>query len=422
MKFIDSVKIDVKAGKGGDGMIAFRREAHVDKGGPSGGDGGDGGDIYFIADKGKNTLLHLYYLKHIKGNDGVNGGPKNLYGARGEDTYIKVPLGTVVYDENDNLIADVIDSDFPYLIAKGGRGGRGNAKFKTAKNKAPRLNELGLDGESKKLRLVLKVLADVGFVGLPNAGKSTILSQISNAKAKISDYAFTTLVPQLGMVKYDDASFAVADLPGLIKGASEGKGLGLNFLQHIERCRLIAHVIDFGSLDKDPINDYLLIRNELAQYDEELLKRGEIIIANKSDLESFKQNLEIFKQKFPDLEVVEIAALYNRDINKLKGKIAAKLATLEEVVFKTEFNAVLDVSYVPDYEIKKNFDGDYDISGSKVEYWYNRIPLTTDDNWRRFNLILKNMGIWEQLTKEGIKEGDTVRIFSHEFTWSSRDF
>ncbi|SYV97186.1 GTPase obg, partial [Mycoplasmopsis edwardii] len=319
-RFIDEITISVQAGKGGNGMISFRREAHVDKGGPDGGDGGRGGHIYFVGDLGKNTLLSFYKNKHIVAKDGVNGGPKNLYGANAEDTYIKVPIGTLVYN-GKKLVADIIEPDVPYLIASGGKGGRGNNKFKTTKNTAPKIAENGMPGEKYEAKIVLKILSDVGVVGKPSAGKSTFLNAVSNANAKVADYEFTTLVPQLGMVQFHENSFTVADLPGLIKGASLGKGLGIQFLKHIERCRIIAHIVDFGSEDKDPIEDFKVINNELKSYNLKLESKPQLVIANKSDMDVFKDNIKKFKKEFPDVEVVEISAIFRENLDLVKAKL-----------------------------------------------------------------------------------------------------
>lgn len=316
MKFLDECLIKVKAGKGGDGIISFRREYRVDKGGPDGGDGGRGGNISFFGDAGTNTLYQIKFMKHVTGNDGENGGRKNCYGAAGEDIVIKVPLGTLVYN-GDNLLMDITEEK-EYLVAKGGTGGRGNQKFKTAKNTVPRLSENGTPGEEFELKLSLKVLADVGFVGKPSAGKSTILSKVSNAKPKIADYPFTTLTPQLGIVYVDENSFVAADLPGLIEGASQGKGLGIEFLKHIERCKVIAHIIDFGDEEKNPIEDFEIINNELKTYSLRLEERPQVVVANKNDLPMFGEHVAEFKKKYPNVILVEVSALEEKNIMALK--------------------------------------------------------------------------------------------------------
>ncbi|WP_025755589.1 GTPase ObgE [Mycoplasmopsis cricetuli] len=417
-RFIDEIKVNIQAGKGGDGMVSFRREAHVDKGGPDGGDGGKGGNVYFIGDLGKNTLLSFYKNKHIVAEDGVKGGPKNLYGANGNSKYIKVPIGTLVYNKK-KLIADVIEPNVPYLIAKGGKGGRGNTKFKTAKNTAPSLYEKGMPGEKFEAEIVLKILSDVGIVGKPSAGKSTLLSVLSNAKAKIADYEFTTLVPQLGMVQYFDNSFTIADLPGLIKGASLGKGLGIQFLKHIERCKVIAHVIDFGSLDKDPIEDYLTIKKELKSYNYKLENKLELVIANKKDMDSFKQNIQNFKIRFPELQIIEISAILRNNLDQVKKELWKLIEKAQFAPIEQEEQQIKIITFEPDYKIVSPYRGYFEITGKKIEELYNKIPLTTYDNLIRFNNILKKIGVWDDLIKKGIQRGDTVSIYGYQMEWEN---
>lgn len=413
MKFLDHTKIKVTAGKGGDGFISFRREAHVDKGGPDGGDGGNGGSVYFIGDKGLNTLLSLHYKRAIKGNDGVKGGRKNLYGANGSDVFVKVPFGTQVF-LNNKIIADIIEEQ-PYLICKGGKGGKGNAKFKTARNSAPRLSENGMPGQSYEVSLELKVLADVGCVGVPNAGKSSLLSVISNAKPKIANYQFTTINPQLGLVEHQKHSFVIADLPGLIAGASLGKGMGLDFLRHIERCKIIAHVIDF-SLDYEQIvSNYHLINNELKNYKIDLLTKQQLIVANKNDEIMFADNFAKFKKEY-DVEIVSISALAQTNLKQLKAKLWTMIEQYQAPEIKVKDQEVF-ITYDKPYIVTKHSDY-FEISGSKVKYWYERIPMNSTDNWLRFNKILQNLGVWDRLYELGIKSGDTVKIFDYTFEWS----
>ncbi|UWD34153.1 GTPase ObgE [Mesomycoplasma molare] len=414
MKFIDEVKIKVQAGKGGNGMIAFRREAHVDRGGPDGGDGGDGGSIYFVGDSGMNTLLPLYLKKIIKGNDGENGRRKNQYGAAGKDIYIKVPIGTLVYDGN-RLMHDIITED-NYLVAKGGKGGRGNTKFKSSKNTAPKISENGDPGEKFNLTLNLKVLADVGFVGKPSAGKSTILSKISNAKPKIADYHFTTLVPQLGLVKSYENSFVAADLPGLIQGAAQGKGLGIQFLKHIERCRVIAHIIDFGDENKDPIKDYQEINKEIKEYNLNLENRKQIIVANKSDQECFKEKVQYFKNNIKDVDIIEISALENKNIEILKSSLWEALQKEKTPIFEKTFSEVT-ITLNKYHEVKKIHEGLFEVFGPEVEEIYNKIPIVSHDNLIRFNMKLKELGVWNELLELNVQKGDVVRIYDYEFVW-----
>ena len=420
MKFLDQINVKVKAGKGGDGIISFRREFRVDRGGPDGGDGGDGGSVYFVGDSGLNTLFTLKFSKIIKGNNGENGRRKNQHGAKGKDVFIKVPIGTIV-ESKERFFVDVLEAK-PYLIAKGGKGGKGNAKFKTSKNIAPRLSENGDPGENFALTLTLKVLADVGFVGKPSAGKSTLLSKISNAKPKIADYDFTTLTPQLGLVYSDKNSFVVADLPGLIKGASLGKGLGHEFLKHIERCKIIAHIIDFGSKEKNPIEDYKIINQELFSYSLDLEKRKQIIVANKCDQEkTFKENLEKFKKEFKNVEIIEISALKEINIKILKQKFYQGLKNVNKVEFKKDESEVT-IEFKDDLKIKKLYDGHFEISGLEVKKIYDKIPLNSYDNLRRFNKKMQAIGLWTKLKKENVKNGDKVSIYSYQFIWEEEEY
>lgn len=414
MKFIDEVTIKVQAGKGGDGMIAFRREAHVDKGGPDGGDGGHGASVFFVPDSGVNTLLHLYLKKMLRGEDGENGRRKNQYGAAGKDLYVKVPFGTMVYS-NEKLLADIVE-DRPYLIAKGGRGGRGNTKFKSSRNTAPSISEKGDLGEKFDLLLNLKIIADSGFVGKPSAGKSTILSKISNAKPKIADYSFTTLVPQLGLVQYQDHSYVVSDLPGLIAGAAQGKGLGHQFLKHIERCRVIAHVIDFGDANKNPIQDYQDINKELLSYNLQLENRAQIIVANKSDLPLFEANLAAFKATYPEANIVAISALEEHNLIQLKAELFDQIQKNQAPIYEPKVSEIT-IKLESYFDVKKVHEGLFEISGPDIEKIYNKIPLNSHDNLMFFNKKIKDLGVWKELDKKGVKAGDTIRIFDYEFTW-----
>ena len=419
MKFLDQVKLQVKAGKGGDGVISFRREFRVDKGGPDGGDGGHGGSVYFQGDTGLNTLFTLKFQKIIRGNDGENGRGKKQFGAKGPDIFIKVPLGTVVKN-GDITIADITEA-IPYLIVSGGKGGKGNVKFKTTRNTAPRLSENGDPGEQLELNLTLKVLADVGFVGKPSAGKSTLISKISNAKPKIADYPFTTLTPQLGFVYVGENDFVAADLPGLIKGAAQGKGLGHEFLRHIERCRLIAHVIDFGSEEKDPIADYAIINSELKEYALELDDRSQVVIANKMDMENFSNNVSKFKKKFPNIKVIEVSAIEEKGIDTLKHELYDALSKIKEIEFSETIDEIT-IELEDSIVINNPFTGMFDVEGSDVERIYNKIPLNSHDNLRRFNQKMRNIGVWDQLRNNDIKDGDTVTIYGYEFIWGEEEF
>ncbi|MBG0730496.1 GTPase ObgE [Mycoplasma sp. 'Moose RK'] len=418
MKFIDKISIEVEAGKGGDGIISFRREAHVDKGGPDGGDGGNGGSIFFVGDSGINTLLPFHKYKKISGNNGENGRSKNRFGANGKDLFIKVPLGTQVFKQN-TLICDVIDQK-KYLIAQGGQGGRGNSRFKTAKNKAPRVSENGDLGQKLNLKLELKVMADVGLIGKPNAGKSTLLSLISNSKPKIADYEFTTLVPQLGLVKFYENSFVVADLPGLISGASKGKGMGIVFLKHIERCRAIVHVIDFGSKSKNPVNDFIEINYELKNFNENLANLCQIVIANKKDLPDYQENLAHFQKKFPKIELIQasFAENSNFEIETIKKQmfdlISRTKMNLNTINVDHDF---VEYKLESPYFIDNKVPGIFEITGDLIKSLIQKIPLNSQENIFRFNAKIKNIGLWDQLIKAGIRSGDLVKIYNFEFQW-----
>ncbi|TPE57338.1 GTPase ObgE [[Mycoplasma] falconis] len=421
MRFIDEVNVYVQAGKGGDGIISFRREANVDKGGPDGGDGGDGGSVYFQGDTGQNTLLPFYYQNKLIAQAGENGKPKNAYGANGQDLIVKVPLGTMVFKDG-KLIADVVDEG-KYLIAKGGKGGKGNPRFKSSRNTAPRISENGTPGEKFDLHLTLKVLADVGFVGKPSAGKSTILSQISNAKPKIADYEFTTLVPQLGLVKFYDKSFVVADLPGLIENAHEGKGLGIQFLKHIERCKVIAHIIDFGSPEKNPVVDYQIINNELKSYNLSLEKLTQVVIANKSDLEAFEEHKKAFEEAYPDVKLVEYSALYDNNIDPVKAALWHALENAKAVINQEIEEQVVTITLDKNPVVVKMVGyNEWEISGDDVYRIYDLIPLNSIDNLWRFNNKLKGLGVFEKLVQAGVKDGDTVKIKDYQFDWNSDEF
>ena len=417
MKFLDEAKLKIFAGNGGNGIVSFRREAHVSKGGPDGGDGGKGGSIYFVGDSGLNTLFSLKMMKIIRGNPGENGRSKNQYGAAGKDIFIKIPLGTVIYN-GDKFICDVVEEK-EYLIAKGGNGGRGNTKFKSSRNQAPKLSENGSKGEKLEVLLTLKVLADVGLVGKPSAGKSTILSIISNAKPKIAAYHFTTLNPQLGLVNVNQNSFVVADLPGLIQGAALGKGLGHEFLKHIERCRVIAHIIDFGDNNKNPIIDFEQIQKELKQYKLGLEKRESIIIANKSDLDAFDNHVQQFKNKYPNLNIIKISALKKQNIEYLKTKLYETYKNSKILKYESKTKKEVTIELKDDVIIQRPYEGMFEVTGLAVEKIYNKIPLNTFDNIQRFNKLMKNIGVWKQLIKMEIQNGDLVRIFDYEMEWKN---
>lgn len=420
--FVDEVEIKVEAGNGGDGCTAFRREKYIEMGGPYGGNGGHGGDIIFKVDEGLHTLLDLRYQKTLKGQKGENGRGKNQHGKGAENLIVKVPQGTVVTDLDTGLvIADLSKKDQEEVIAKGGRGGRGNTAFKTQTNTAPDYSEKGEEGEHKTLKVEVKMLADVGLVGLPSVGKSTIISMISRSKPKIAAYHFTTLTPNLGVVRAsDNRSYVVADLPGLIEGASLGEGLGDKFLRHIERTRVIAHVIDMsGSEMRDPYEDYLLINKELKDFNEKLLDKPQIIIANKMDIPGAKENLEEFKKKV-DVEIYEISAATNQGLDKVVNKLADLLDEIPS-------NPLYDESQIEShvlYKFKKEEpftitkeDDVWVIEGKEVERIFKMTKFSSEEAVYRFSKKLRRMGIDDKLQELGAEEGDQVRILDFYFDY-----
>lgn len=418
--FVDEVTIKLSAGKGGDGCTSFRREKFVEMGGPNGGNGGRGANIIFRTDSGLKTLIDLKMMKHIKGEKGVNGKGSDRNGANALDVVINVPLGTTVVDiESGLIIADLVNIGDEVVVAKGGRGGRGNRAFATHENPAPRMSELGEPGEEKVIKCELKVLADVGLVGLPSVGKSTILSMISNSKPKIGAYHFTTLSPNLGVIKVSDGNtFVMADLPGLIEGASEGVGLGHKFLRHAMRTKVIAHVIDMGSSEgRDPIEDYEVINNEIKIYSEKLANKPSIVIANKMDIEGAQDNLEKFKNKYPNLEVYEISAIMNDGFEPLINRLSELVLSVDEVKLYDD-SEYMHVLYKYEKETPytiTNDNGVWVISGKDVEKAFSMTRFTEDESVARFGRILKAMGIEETLLEMGAKRGDEVQILDYIF-------
>lgn len=420
--FIDETNIKVIAGNGGDGCTAFRREKYIEMGGPYGGNGGKGSDIIFKVDTGLHTLIDLRYMKTIKGKKGENGSGKNMDGKSAEDIIIKVPQGTVITDYDTNLvIADLKDKDSFVVVAKGGRGGRGNTAFKTLANPAPNFSENGEPGEEKILKVELKLLADVGLVGLPSVGKSTFLSKVTKATPKIADYHFTTLSPNLGVVKtIDNRSFVIADLPGLIEGASEGVGLGDKFLRHIERTKVIAHIIDMSGIEgRDPYEDYLVINKELEKFSPKLLQKPMIIIANKMDMESAKENLKEF-QKNVDKEIYPISALTNDNLNPVLIKLADLVDKEPNTPLYDEENYLSHVLYKFENEkpftIEKENDY-YVIHGKQVEKMFKMTNFQSDEGIERFIRQLRKLGIDEELEKMNIEDGSIVKILDYEFEY-----
>ena len=420
MQFIDKVKIKLKAGNGGNGLVAFRHEKYNPFGGPMGGDGGDGSSIVFEVDTNKSTLLDLRYSKLIKGENGEDGKSNNMYGESKENVVVRVPLGTIVKDLSDgSIIADLNTVDSTAVICKGGKGGKGNRHFATSRNSVPEKAQLGEAGEEKEVEVELKLLADVGLVGFPSVGKSTLLSVVSKAKPEIADYPFTTLVPQLGMVKVKDSSFVMADLPGLIKGAAMGKGLGHEFLKHIERCRLILHVIDMSGEYRDPVEDYKVINEELKAYPGNLETRPQIVIANKMDGDNAKANLDRFKKAYPNLKVFETITIINEGLQPVLYEIAKELKELPQFalydVKKSEEKVVY--TFTPDEEFKVYNEGNgiFRIESDKIERLFARTNLKDEESALRFSRALSKMKVDEALREKGCKNGDQVFIKDYSF-------
>lgn len=421
--FVDSVSVYVKAGDGGNGLVAYRREKYVPMGGPAGGDGGNGSDIVFEVDEGLNTLMDFRYKRHFKGKRGENGMSKSQHGKNADDLIVPVPPGTIVVDEDtDEVIADLTEHKQQAVIVKGGRGGRGNIRFATPRNPAPEIAENGEPGQERNIRVELKVIADVGLVGFPSVGKSTILSVVSAAKPKIADYHFTTLAPNLGVVDTgDQRSFVMADLPGLIEGASEGVGLGHQFLRHIERTRLIVHVIDMASIEgRDPYEDYVTINEELREYNEKLIHLPQIIVANKMEMPDADENLKSFKEKLDeDIRVFEVSALTRQGLKETVYAIADMLERIPK--FQTEADDTeKTVVYrhhkqEDDFHITRNPDGSFVLHGSKLEKLFKMTDLTRDESAQRFARQMRGMGIDEALRKRGAKDGDTIHLLDFEF-------
>lgn len=430
--FLDQVTIDVKAGKGGDGMVAFRREKYVPDGGPAGGDGGRGGDVILIVDEGLRTLMDFHFNRHFKAQPGENGMSKGMHGRGSEDTYVKVPQGTTVRDaETGAFLGDLIENGQTLVVAKGGRGGRGNIRFASPRNPAPEIAENGEPGQERKIELELKVLADVGLVGFPSVGKSTLLSVISSARPKIGAYHFTTLVPNLGMVTTSDGrSFAAADLPGLIEGASQGVGLGTQFLRHIERTRVILHVIDMSGMEgRDPYEDYLAINKELSTYNLRLLERPQIIVANKMDMPDAQENLVKFKEQLnkekedefaDDIPVFPISGVTRQGLDALLNATADLLEVTPEFPLYEEELEEETVHYGfnpegPEFQIDRDSDATWILSGEKIEKLFQMTNFDHDETVMRFARQLRGMGVDEALRARGAKDGDLVRIGEFEF-------
>ncbi|MFV0556259.1 MAG: GTPase ObgE [Lactovum sp.] len=430
--FLDTVKIEVRAGKGGDGAVAFRREKYVPDGGPAGGDGGRGGSIYAIVDEGLNTLMDFRYHRIWKGKVGEKGMNKGMHGRGAEDIYLKVPEGTTIKNaETDEVLVDLRHHGEKFLLAKGGRGGRGNVRFATHKNPAPEIAENGEPGEEKVLLLELRVLADVGLVGFPSVGKSTLLSVISNARPKIGAYHFTTLTPNIGMVQLGyRSSFVVADMPGLIEGAHQGAGLGIEFLRHIERTRVLLHVIDMSATDgRVPYEDYQTINQELESYNLRLLERPQIIVANKMDMPNAAKNLEEFKKQLTkDLNefeekplIFEVSALTQSGLKSLLNATADLVEKTEEFTLYEEVEADEEVYYgfedpnQREFNVYRENEHTWILSGEKLKRLFMMTNFDHDESLMKFARQLRSMGVDDELRSLGAKDGDTIRIEKFEF-------
>ncbi len=421
--FVDELKLKVIAGAGGNGCTSFRREKYIPMGGPDGGNGGRGADIVIKTDKSLKTLIDLRYLKTIKAEKGENGKGSNKYGKSAEQVIIKVPMGTTIYDADTNLvIADLVNEDDSIIVAKGGRGGRGNKSFATHDNPAPKFSENGEPGEERSLRLELKMLADVGLLGMPSVGKSTLLSIISSSKPKIAAYHFTTLSPNLGLVRLKNGSnFVMADLPGLIEGASEGVGLGDEFLRHAMRTKIIAHIIDMGAEEgRDPTLDYKIIRKEIENYSDKLANKKEVVIASKMDLPNAKENLEKFKEVYPDLEVFPISCMNNEGIDNLLEKLGMLVLQItdEDIYQKDEYEDYLLFKYKEEKPFTIVKDGDvFVIQSEKIEKLLKMTKFNEPDGVHRFGRILNKIGVDDELRNLGAHAGDDVQILDYMFTF-----
>ncbi|GEL09232.1 GTPase ObgE [Salisediminibacterium halotolerans] len=421
--FVDKTQIYVKSGDGGNGMVAYRREKYVPAGGPAGGDGGRGADIVFVVDEGLRTLMDFRYKRHFKGDPGENGRTKKQHGKSRAAYEIQVPPGTTITDEETGqVLADLTVHGQRAVIARGGRGGRGNARFATPANPAPEIAENGEPGEEKKIVLELKLLADAGLIGFPSVGKSTLLSIVSRAKPKVADYHFTTIKPQLGVVETDDKrSFVLADLPGLIEGAHEGVGLGHQFLRHIERTRVLIHVIDMSGMEgRDPYDDYMTINKELEQYNLRLPERPQLVAANKMDLPGAEDNLELFREQVGEnVQIFPISAATNAGIDDLiRTAMDTIEATPEFPLYEEEEEERVVYSYVErekPYAIEKDDDGGFTITGHEIEKVFKMTDFNRHDSVQRFSRKMRKLGIDQELRDMGAEDGDTVRILDHEF-------
>ena len=414
---IDLIKMKVKAGDGGKGAVAFRHEKYYPNGGPFGGDGGRGGNVYFEVDTNETTLIKLRYTKSVKAGNGSNGMTKKMHGKDGDDVILRVPLGTMIRNaENGDLIADLTRPHQVALVARGGRGGLGNMHFATARNNTPEFAQPGEIGQSFELQIELRLLADAGIIGFPSVGKSTFLSVVSNAKPAIADYPFTTIEPNIGVVSLpDDRSFILADMPGLIEGAGDGKGLGHEFLRHIKRCRVLIHVIDMSGFENDPIDAYNIINAELAKYDLDLEKKKQIVVANKMDEDTAKENLERFKKEFPDLKVYETITFMHEGINEVLYATmdAIEEARKEEAESLQEKEEVVVYRYEPkrpDFVIVNLGNHRWKIDSDKIDRLAEQVDFDKEDDTYQFAATLKKMGVDKALYEKGARDGDQVIV------------
>ena len=421
--FVDKAAIKVKAGKGGNGAVAFHREKYVSAGGPDGGDGGRGGSIILSTDTNMSTLMDFRYKKKYAAGNGADGSGGNKSGKDGKDLVIKVPKGTVVRDKESNaVIIDMSDIE-TFKLAKGGNGGWGNKHFATPTRQAPRFAKAGLHGQELDIELELKLLADVGLIGYPNVGKSTLLSVVSKANPKIADYHFTTLFPNLGVVYFgEESSFVLADIPGIIEGASDGAGLGHDFLRHIDRCRLILHIVDISASEgRDPVEDFITINKELQSYSPELAERPQIVVANKSDIAQDEELTERFKSfiKEQGYELFMISAAANTGIKELVNATAAKLSSLPPItVFKSDYIPKPKIQGTPEDLVYENFDDVWTIEGAWLERLMQNVNFDDYESRMYFNRVLKNAGVYKKLEELGINDGDTISIYNMEFDYT----
>ena len=415
--FIDKVKIYIKAGNGGNGSASLHTEKYVANGGPDGGDGGKGGDIVFEATTAENTLNAFHFQKHFRAEDGENGSRKNCYGKQGKDLIVRVPVGTVVKTVDGDIVADMYADGQRTIIAAGGKGGRGNRHFATARRQSPSFAEHGVKTKEHEVVLELKTIADVGLVGFPNVGKSTLLSVVSDAKPKIANYHFTTLSPNLGVVGYYDKSFVMADIPGLIEGASEGAGLGHSFLRHIERTRILVHVLDIsGSEGRDPLDDFELINHEIYTYDEALKDLPMVVVANKMDMPNAEENLARFRKKYGDkYTIIPMMTLIHEGVDKLLETLVGILETLPEPKPLDYTPVSLDKEVEETFEIEELEEDVFEVTGGLVEVLSRKVNLDDYDSFRYFQRVLKDKGVIAELRKHGAKDGSTVIVGDIEF-------